>query len=101
EQLMATKCGRLQVRSRGSYLVLRELHTWEKNPEVLRTCEKVIQVVIGDEPEEGLENLLEVTIPEEVERQLRDRDRLEEEEGTTRGQRDVTCRSPGGHEDVT
>ncbi|NWI02169.1 HGH1 protein, partial [Tichodroma muraria] len=80
EQLMATKPGRLQVRSRGSYLVLRQLHAWEKNPEVLGACQKLIQVVIGDEPEAGLENLLEVTIPEEVEQRLRELDRQEEEE---------------------
>lgn len=37
-------------------------------------------MLIGDEPEEGMENLLEVTIPEEMERRLRDLDREEEEE---------------------
>lgn len=36
-------------------------------------------MLIGDEPEEGMENLLEVTIPEEMERRLRDLDREEEE----------------------
>ncbi|NWH42516.1 HGH1 protein, partial [Chloropsis hardwickii] len=76
----ATKPGRLHLRSRGSYLVLRELHAWEKDPEVLGACQKLIQVLIGDEPEAGMENLLEVTIPPEVERRLRDMDRLEEEE---------------------
>ncbi|NXP99599.1 HGH1 protein, partial [Vidua macroura] len=106
EQLAATKPGRLHLRSRGSYLVLRELHAWEKDPEVLSTCQKLIQVgpagpggsrrfrggfgsfggvpshqvLIGDEPEAGMENLLEVTIPEELERRLRDLDREEEEE---------------------
>ncbi|NXQ22776.1 HGH1 protein, partial [Peucedramus taeniatus] len=80
EQLAATKPGRLHLRSQGSYLVLRELHTWEKDPEVLRTCEKLIQVLIGDEPEPGMENLLEVTIPEELEKRLRDLDREEEEQ---------------------
>ncbi|XP_053797350.1 protein HGH1 homolog [Vidua chalybeata] len=78
--LAATKPGRLHLRSRGSYLVLRELHAWEKDPEVLSTCQKLIQVLIGDEPEAGMENLLEVTIPEELERRLRDLDREEEEQ---------------------
>ncbi|NWW42113.1 HGH1 protein, partial [Panurus biarmicus] len=62
-QLAATKAGRLHLRSRGSYLVLREFHNWERNPEVLSTCHKLIQVLIGDEPQAGMENLLEVTIP--------------------------------------
>ncbi|NWT96710.1 HGH1 protein, partial [Urocynchramus pylzowi] len=80
EQLAATKAGRRHLRSRGSYLVLRELHSWERQPEVLSACRKLIQVLIGDEPEEGMENLLEVTIPEELEQRLRDRDAHEEEE---------------------
>ncbi|NXM13098.1 HGH1 protein, partial [Ploceus nigricollis] len=80
EQLAATKPGRLHLRSQGSYLVLRELHSWEKDPEVLSTCQKLIQVLIGDEPEAGMENLLEVTIPQEVEQRLRDLDREEEEQ---------------------
>ncbi|NXT04558.1 HGH1 protein, partial [Prunella fulvescens] len=90
EQLAATKAGRWQLRSRGSFLVLRELHAWERDPEVLSACHKLIQVVIGDEPEAGMENLLEVTIPEELEERLRDMDREEEEqrrrdrEGTAR-----------------
>ncbi|NWW58229.1 HGH1 protein, partial [Ifrita kowaldi] len=80
EQLTATKAGRTQLRSRGSYLVLRELHAWEKDPEVLSACHKLIQVLIGDEPAAGMENLLEVTIPEDLERRLRDADREEEEQ---------------------
>ncbi|NXQ26020.1 HGH1 protein, partial [Alaudala cheleensis] len=80
KQLAATKPGRAHLRSQGSYLVLRQLHSWEKSPEVLSTCLKLIQVLIGDEPEEGMENLLEVTIPEEVEKRLRDLDEQEEQE---------------------
>ncbi|NXY56492.1 HGH1 protein, partial [Callaeas wilsoni] len=106
EQLAATKAGRSHLRSRGSYPVLRDLHASEKNPEVLSACEKLIQVsrqfrdgdsqefreffsgfpapprqvLIGDEPEAGMENLLEVEIPEEVEKRLREMDEEEEEE---------------------
>ncbi|NXS23264.1 HGH1 protein, partial [Mystacornis crossleyi] len=83
EQLTATKAGRTQLRSRGSYLVLRQLHAWEKDPEVLSACHKLIQVLIGDEPEAGMENLLEVAVPEELERRLRDADRRERERRDT------------------
>ncbi|NXK43473.1 HGH1 protein, partial [Piprites chloris] len=79
-QLAATKPGRRAVRAKGTYVVLRELHRWERDPEVLSTCHKLIQVLIGDEPEPGMENLLEVTVPEEVEQQLQRLDREEEEE---------------------
>ncbi|XP_032838423.2 protein HGH1 homolog [Tyto alba] len=78
--LTATKAGRHIVREKGTYLILRELHRWEREPDVLAACEKLIQVLIGDEPGPGMENLLEVNIPEEVEEQLRRLDRQEEEE---------------------
>ncbi|XP_027308639.3 protein HGH1 homolog isoform X1 [Anas platyrhynchos] len=77
--LTATKAGRHAVREKGTYLVLRELHRWEQEPDVLAACEKLIQVLIGDEPGPGMENLLEVSIPEEVEQQLQRLDREEEE----------------------
>ncbi|NXR08198.1 HGH1 protein, partial [Semnornis frantzii] len=78
-QLTATKAGRHVVRDKGTYVVLRELHRWEQHQEVLVACEKVIQVLIGDEPGPGMENLLEVKIPEEVEQELQRLDREEEQ----------------------
>ncbi|NXX52666.1 HGH1 protein, partial [Scopus umbretta] len=84
-QLTATKAGRHVVREKGTYLILRELHRWEREPEVLAACEKLIQVLIGDEPGPGMENLLEVKVPEELEQQLQRLD-LEEEERWRREQ---------------
>uniref|UniRef100_A0A8B9I4L5 HGH1 homolog n=1 Tax=Anser brachyrhynchus TaxID=132585 RepID=A0A8B9I4L5_9AVES len=69
----------LLQQEKGTYLVLRELHRWEREPDVLAACEKLIQVLIGDEPGPGMENLLEVSIPEDVEQQLQRLDREEEE----------------------
>lgn len=37
-------------------------------------------MLIGDEPEQGMENLLEVQVPEDVERQLQQLDRQEQEQ---------------------
>lgn len=37
-----------------------------------------MQVLIGDEPEVGMENLLEVQVPEDVERQLQHIDQQEQ-----------------------
>ncbi|XP_070248225.1 protein HGH1 homolog [Myotis yumanensis] len=78
--LTATAPGRQQVRDQGAYLILRELHNWEPESDVRGTCEKLIQVLIGDEPERGMENLLEVQVPEDVERQLQELDRQEQEQ---------------------
>ena len=49
---------------------MRELHAWEKDPAARAAEEKLIQLLIGDEPEEGMQNLREVDIPEDVEKQL-------------------------------
>lgn len=49
-------------------------------PGQLLTCLPCWQVLIGDEPEHGLENLLEVQVPEDVERQLQQQDRQEQEQ---------------------
>ncbi|XP_076768394.1 protein HGH1 homolog isoform X2 [Arvicanthis niloticus] len=78
--LTATAPGRKQVRDQGAYLVLRELYSWEPEPDVRLACEKLIQVLIGDEPEVGMENLLEVQVPEAVERQLQELDQQEQQE---------------------
>lgn len=85
--LTATAPGRQQVRDQGAYLILRELHSWEPEPHVRVTCEKLIQVLIGDEPEHGMENLLEVQVPEDVERQLQQLD-LQEQEHCKREQQE-------------
>ncbi|XP_054840654.1 protein HGH1 homolog [Eublepharis macularius] len=77
--LTATKPGRQLVRERGAYFILRELHKWEADPGVLAACEKLILVLIGEEPGPGMENLLEVEVPAEVEEQLQRLDREEEE----------------------
>ncbi|XP_063183788.1 protein HGH1 homolog [Chroicocephalus ridibundus] len=95
--LTATKPGRRVVREKGTYLVLRELHGWEREPDVLAACENLIQVLIGDEPGPGMENLLEVTVPEEVERELRRRDR-EDEERWRRERREAGGSTPSPQE---
>lgn len=44
----------------------------------LLTCLLCLQVLIGDEPEVGMDNLLEVQVPEDVERQLKQLDQQEQ-----------------------
>ncbi|CAM4581422.1 unnamed protein product [Lepidochelys kempii] len=90
--LTATKAGRQLVKEKGTYLVVRELHQWETEPDVLAACEKLIQVLIGDEPEAGMENLLEVKIPEDVEEQLQ---RLDREEERQQRQQEMQSEGPG------
>ena len=58
------------MRQNNTYLILRELHQWEKEEDVGVACENVISVLISDEPEPGMENLEQVDIPQEVVKKL-------------------------------
>lgn len=72
--LCATARGRQTLKDKQVYPLMRELHTWESKEEVKRSAENLIQVLIGDEPQPGMENLMELEIPEDVEKQLREAD---------------------------
>ncbi|XP_036371873.1 protein HGH1 homolog [Megalops cyprinoides] len=78
--LTATKVGRQILKDKNVYPIMRELHKWEKEPHVVAACEKLVQVLIGDEPETGMENLMEVEIPKDVEVKLKDMDAKEQEQ---------------------
>ncbi|KAG9355411.1 hypothetical protein JZ751_000249 [Albula glossodonta] len=78
--LTATKVGRQILKDKNTYPIMREFHRWETEPHVLAACEKLVQVLIGDEPEPGMENLLQVDIPEDVEIKLKDMDAKEQEQ---------------------
>lgn len=78
--LTATKSGRRTLKDKNAYPILREFHRWEKDVHVGAACEKLVQVLIGDEPEQGMENLMEVEIPNDVEEKLKDADAKEQEE---------------------
>lgn len=45
-QLCATKIGREYLRDNNAYIILRELHKWEKDPSVLLACENVVDILI-------------------------------------------------------
>ncbi|KAK5871978.1 hypothetical protein PBY51_012715 [Eleginops maclovinus] len=78
--LTATKAGRDIFEKKSVYPIMREFHQWEKDVHVLAACEKLVQVLIGDEPETGMENLLDLEIPEDVEEKLTKADAKEQEE---------------------
>ncbi|XP_063041797.1 protein HGH1 homolog [Engraulis encrasicolus] len=78
--LSATKPGRKVLKDKNVYPIMREFHKWEKEPDVVAACEKLVQVLIGDEPEGGMENLMEVDIPEDVQQKLKDLDAKEQEQ---------------------
>ena len=54
------------MRNNNAYIILRELHNWETDDEAKKACGNVIHVLIGDEPEQGMEDLKQVQIPEHI-----------------------------------
>jgi len=62
--LCSTKEGRLYIKKKQAYVIMRELHKWEKDAEVSAICHKCIDMLIADEPEPGMHNLHEVKLPE-------------------------------------
>ena len=54
------------IKEKNAYLILRELHKWEKDEKVKETCEKLVQILIADEPEKEYENLHHVSVPEDL-----------------------------------
>ncbi|XP_018396556.1 PREDICTED: protein HGH1 homolog [Cyphomyrmex costatus] len=64
-QLCATKVAREILRKTNTYLILRELHKWEKDKKCLLACENIVDILIKTEEEIGLDNLKEVEVPSE------------------------------------
>ncbi|XP_011863730.1 PREDICTED: protein HGH1 homolog [Vollenhovia emeryi] len=64
-QLCATKVARQILREKNTYVILRELHKWEKDKSCLLACENVVDILIKTEEEIGLDNLKEVEVPSE------------------------------------
>ncbi|KAK0167625.1 hypothetical protein PV327_004997 [Microctonus hyperodae] len=62
-QLCATKVARQILRSKNTYLILREYHKWETEKMALLACENVIDILIRTEEEIGLDNLKLIEVP--------------------------------------
>ncbi|KAH7957076.1 hypothetical protein HPB52_015059 [Rhipicephalus sanguineus] len=65
EALCHQKC-REHIKNSGAYYVLRELHKSESCRPVVVACENLVDILISDEPEPGMENLKDVDIPEHL-----------------------------------
>ena len=69
-QLCTTPKCRQYIKEKNLYVILREYHKWEKDPACDVAVENLVHVLIGDEPEAGMENLKEVKLPEKIEASL-------------------------------
>jgi len=66
EQLCATKVHREYMRDHNVYIILRELHKWEKDRQSLLACENLVDLLIRKEEEIGEDNLHQVQVPEDL-----------------------------------
>jgi hypothetical protein len=69
------KCLNL-VKGKNTYIIMRELHKWEENKKVDIAIQKLIDLLIGDEPEE--ENLGDVVIPDSYKEALKKQDEADD-----------------------
>uniref|UniRef100_A0A1B6LSV6 Protein HGH1 homolog n=1 Tax=Graphocephala atropunctata TaxID=36148 RepID=A0A1B6LSV6_9HEMI len=69
-QLCATRFGRQYLRDHNTYIILRELHKWEKDASTLLACENVVDILIRTEDEIGIDHLKAVDIPSDLEKKF-------------------------------
>jgi len=74
-QLCCTKQGRIIMREKNVYIILRELHKVEKNKQVLLSCENIVDILIKTEDEINLENYSDINVPEDLVPRLEDMDK--------------------------
>lgn len=73
-QLCALKTCRHLVKANNTYIILRELHKWERNEANVVAIENLISVLISEEPQTGMDNLNEVVIPADIAAKLHSAD---------------------------
>ena len=72
-----TKLLQRKIISENSYIILREFFNWEEDLKVAAVAEKIISVLIADEPEEGMETLHKVEIPDELSKKFYEYEKTE------------------------
>lgn len=65
-QLCAKKENRGYVRDKNTYVILRELHKWEKDRKALLACEQLVDILIRTEEEIGAENIKDIEVPDDL-----------------------------------
>lgn len=58
------------MRKCNAYIILNELFKWETDEEAKKSCGNVIQVLIAEEPEQSMQDLKQVQIPDEVKKKF-------------------------------
>ncbi|CAG9831106.1 unnamed protein product [Diabrotica balteata] len=73
-QLVIKKPNRELIRDKNTYVILRELHKWEKDKKALIACENLVDILIRTEEEIGLDNLKGIEVPEDIQEKFKQMD---------------------------
>lgn len=65
-QLCSQRKNREFIRDKNTYVILRELHKWEKDKKVLLACENLVDILIRTEEEIGEDDLKKIEVPEDL-----------------------------------
>lgn len=65
-QLCSKRINREFIRDKNTYVILRELHKWEKDRKALVACENLVDILIRTEEEIAEDNLKEVVVPDHL-----------------------------------
>ena len=68
--MCATEQCRKYIKDHNTYVIMRELHTWEQNEDCKEAVENLVALLIADEPEEGMRDLNKIEIPQSMQDQL-------------------------------
>ncbi|XP_071094394.1 protein HGH1 homolog [Haliotis cracherodii] len=69
-QLCSTRKWRLYIKEKNTYVIMRELHKWETDRVNNVAIMSLIDILIGDEPKEGMEDLHTVDIDKDLHKEL-------------------------------
>lgn len=88
-KMLSTKSGRLYLKDKNVYVIMRELHKAETVEDNITEIMNVIDILIGDEPEEGMEELHKIDIPHHLKEKF-EREDLEERENVDKTQAELS-----------
>ncbi|OWF42263.1 protein HGH1 homolog [Mizuhopecten yessoensis] len=82
-KLCTTKNCRSFVKEKNTYVIMREFHKWEEHEDNFHALMNLIDMLISDEPQQGMEDLNTVDIPQDIEEKFLKQDKQREEMETS------------------
>lgn len=68
------------MKEKNTYVIMREYHKWEEHEANFHAIMNLIDILISDEPQQGMEDLHTVDIPHDIEKKLQNQEKQQEME---------------------